>query len=186
MKRSILAVMSLYIMLSAATSASALTYGSIEVGERDILLGSTALSSSGDSTELAWVQSFFNYTITLDTKYDTSDSNWHLTNESGTYAMALDTNPEFFMIKTGNLGKQKGLTNTHFLFDNRASIEWAVLNLSESFGTGYTINNVGKFSHVNEFGSGGTPPPVPEPGTVMLLGFGMLGLVVYGKRRMNK
>jgi hypothetical protein len=28
--------------------------------------------------------------------------------------------------------------------------------------------------------------PVPEPGTMMLLGIGMLGLAVYGKRRMNK
>lgn len=28
--------------------------------------------------------------------------------------------------------------------------------------------------------------PVPEPGTMMLLGFGMLGLAIYGKRRMNK
>ena len=28
--------------------------------------------------------------------------------------------------------------------------------------------------------------PVPEPGTMMLLGFGMLGLAVFGKRRMNK
>ena len=28
--------------------------------------------------------------------------------------------------------------------------------------------------------------PVPEPGTMMLLGLGMLGLAVYGKRRMNK
>lgn len=27
---------------------------------------------------------------------------------------------------------------------------------------------------------------VPEPGTMMLLGFGMLGLAIYGKRRMNK
>lgn len=31
-----------------------------------------------------------------------------------------------------------------------------------------------------------TNNPVPEPGTMMLLGFGMLGLAVYGKRRMNK
>jgi len=28
--------------------------------------------------------------------------------------------------------------------------------------------------------------PVPEPGTMLLFGVGMLGLAVYGKRRMNK
>jgi len=31
-----------------------------------------------------------------------------------------------------------------------------------------------------------TNTPVPEPGTMMLLGIGMLGMAVYGKRRMNK
>lgn len=41
----------------------------------------------------------------------------------------------------------------------------------------------------NEYWHGfnvGASAPVPEPGTMVLLGFGMLGLAVYGKRRMNK
>jgi len=42
--------------------------------------------------------------------------------------------------------------------------------------------NVGKFSHVVEIDSN----PVPEPGTIILLGAGLLGLAIFGKRRMNK
>ena len=36
-----------------------------------------------------------------------------------------------------------------------------------------------------QFASSGVPAPVPEPGTMMLLGVGFFGLAVYGKRRKN-
>jgi len=45
--------------------------------------------------------------------------------------------------------------------------------------------NVGGLSFAN-FNSNVEVAPVPEPGTMMLLGIGMLGMAIYGKRRMNK
>jgi len=49
------------------------------------------------------------------------------------------------------------------------------------------IRSFAPFSHDAEGMRHDNPPPaVPEPGTLMLLGMGMLGLAVYGKRRMNK
>ena len=55
---------------------------------------------------------------------------------------------------------------------------------------GADLNNNLLFHTTMECGNdnlmGYAPAPVPEPGTMMLLGFGMLGLAVYGKRRMNK
>lgn len=34
-------------------------------------------------------------------------------------------------------------------------------------------------------GNGNGTPPIPEPGTILLLGGGLLGLALYGKRRMK-
>jgi len=45
-----------------------------------------------------------------------------------------------------------------------------------------SASNTGDGFGIDDF----TVAAVPEPGTMMLLGIGMLGMAVYGKRRMNK
>jgi len=52
--------------------------------------------------------------------------------------------------------------------------------VSATFGDFYLAS-----SQLTAYGDNGSAP-VPEPGTMVLLGFGMLGLAIYGKRRMNK
>jgi len=178
MRRSILVMLALCGILSVATSASALYVGATDVGGKDVLVSSTYLSNSGDAFELAWITSVLGGDAEWEIKYDVDKDDWSLTNEAGTYAMALSETPEYYLIKTATSGS----LNNVFLFDNHDSLEWAVLNLSESFGEGYLVKNVGKFSHVVETNNN----PVPEPGTFILLGAGLFGLAIFGKRRMNK
>ena len=55
---------------------------------------------------------------------------------------------------------------------------------SESF-TAFEFRTTGIAFEVDNIVSGFAPAPVPEPSTMMLLGLGMFGLAVYGKRRMD-
>ena len=181
------AVLSFYGLFAAATSASAFTLVTTNenVGLMDKFLGAKDLSNSDSKAELDWIESILLIdNVVLVENYDTPENDilWTQTNEdANTFALKLLKSPEYFMIKTGN---NKAGENNHFLFQNLLGLDWAVVNLSASFGEGYTIKNVGKFSHLNEYDAGTTS--VPEPGTLMLLGAGLLGFAVYGKRRMNK
>ena len=102
---------------------------------------------------------------------------------AGVFAFLLEGNPEYFLVKTGNVADPD---IRFFLFRNLADLAYAVLDLGLlDFND---ILNVAGISHVTEFGydGGGGPPPVPEPGTMMLLGSGLIGLAGWGRKRFGK
>lgn len=177
MKKPIILAFTLCGVMVVATTTLAYTLGAVDVGELDTLAASAKLSNSGDQAELDWINSVLNthYSTADMVKYDTGTPDWTLVNGSTSiYAHELVDTPEYYLIKTGNVG-----TFDHFLFTNTVSLSWAVLNLNESFGTGYEIKNIGKFSHTDEFGN----TPVPEPVTMLLFGTGLAGLAAVGGRK---
>jgi hypothetical protein len=88
--------------------------------------------------------------------------------------------PDYFMIKTGNIGTPD---TRNFLFDNLLGLdndpEWAVVAFGDILGEfdEVTSMDITKFSHIGEVN------PVPEPSTILLLGTGLVGLVCYRRKR---
>lgn len=193
MKKSILMSM-LLMSLAFASTGWSLTitsglYLGTDVGAQDTLIGQDHLDNSGEATELAWAQSLVIGTVTLDKKYDSLESKWMLTDAANVYALNLVGSPAYFLIKTGKAGntgsqsktdKPKDKSIDYFLFKNEGLLDWAVIDFGVN---GVAIYEAKEISHVDEFGTVTTP--VPEPGTFVLLGAGLFGLAIYGKRRRN-
>jgi hypothetical protein len=74
--------------------------------------------------------------------------------------------------------------------NNTVDLDAINFNNTDSSGVFHVAAHIGKGSSTLPNGEesifvGDGPAPVPEPGTMMLLGAGFLGLAVYGKRRKN-
>ena len=171
-------------MLTISTPASAYSVDGAYVGGVDTFMASIYISPPNPTNEVAWVNTIlgtsFTATDLVKTDMGSGGLPWGPVDEnSRIVAFNLQDTPSYFYIKTGNL---QVTGDNEFLFQNVAELDWAVVNLDD-FG-GNIIKEFGQFSHVGELG--GTTPPVPEPGTMMLLGVGLFGLAVYGKRRTIK
>lgn len=102
---------------------------------------------------------------------DTNQPSWRLCIRSCGH-------PGVFLVKigAGDLGANQP---DHYLFANNASLDWAVVNLMDLGITDITA--VGRISHVDEFNK----TAVPEPSSMLLLGSGLAGLGLLGRKRIN-
>jgi hypothetical protein len=130
----------------------------------------------GNSGTYAKVKGNFTTTTTTDVNqsnpFEYKDGGNATTGVDFTFNTGLVTETPFLGWKDSDKGN--AVNNTHYFMQIYG------LDDSEIYGNLLHIT----LACGNDTGVGQVP--VPEPGTMMLFGFGMLGLAVYGKRRMNK
>lgn len=155
--------------LVLSTSSWAYMVGTTDVGGVDTIYATATLADSSEAGEEAWVSGLLGYDV--DISYKNDATSWSLVNgETSIYASELAAPTAYYIVKFGN-GGISGL-DSHYLYKNLEELMYAVIDL-DLVSTAKNFD-IGRVSHVTEFG--GTTD-VPEPGTLMLLGLGLLGML---------
>ena len=171
----------LAMMAITIVTGSAMALSLDDVGAVDLLIAETNLGNSGEGTESAWVKQVLEdngYGTGVDFiwKDEELDGEWSaIDGKDGVFVHVLESNPDFFLIKTGNV--TVGDISRHYLFENAVGLDWAVIDLD---AMGFeNIANITGVSHISGFDSN----PVPEPATIFLLGSGLAGLAGIGRKK---
>lgn len=166
---------------AAVSQATSMTLAEVG-GNVDLLKFSADLGNSSVDEELTWVGSVLGGSHTFESKDEFLAGEWFdISGYSGHWAHALTTKPDYFLIKTGKISQTNPLD--HFLYQNLASADWAVIDL---VALGIASEDILKISHITEFDANPVPDPVPEPATMLLFGTGLAGLVGMVRRRKEK
>ena len=134
-----------------------------DVGVLDLFIVEDA-KLGNPTAEISWANDYIDPDINPASGWKKEGVEYFETNDSNVYAFQLMSMPEFYIVKNA-----KRIA----LFRNLGNLNWGVFDVS-SLSAGMKLpDDEDPISHVTQFGG---HVSVPEPGSIALLGFGLVGL----------